>query len=198
MKFKGIAHRINTVSNLKDIPYDFGVEIDVRDYNNKLVLAHDPWSDGERLEDYLKEYNHAILIVNVKCEGIENQVISILNQFSINDYFLLDCSMPSIVKLANQGYSKLAVRLSEFESVELALKFRGIVDWVWVDCFTRPGLQESDVKKLKGMNICIVSPDLHGQLDNINHHIKYYSSMETEETIWVCSKFNNIKKWVTS
>ena len=198
MKFKVIAHRINTTANLKSIPYDFGVEIDVRDYNNELILAHDPWCQGETLEDYLIEYNHAVLIVNVKCEGIEDRIISVLNKFGISEYFLLDCSMPAIVKLVNQGFSKLAVRLSEFESIEIALKFRGLVDWVWVDCFTGPALQESDLMKLKGMNICIVSPDLHGRIDDINHHVNYYSSMEKEQIIWVCTKLINIKKWVMS
>jgi hypothetical protein len=37
-----ICHRINTIEELKKIPKEYGVEIDVRGYGDKMVLTHDP------------------------------------------------------------------------------------------------------------------------------------------------------------
>lgn len=38
-----IAHRINTIKQLKDVPYNYGVEIDLRPFNDLIILEHDPF-----------------------------------------------------------------------------------------------------------------------------------------------------------
>ena len=81
-----IIHRINTVKKLKLIPVKYGTEIDVRSHNNKLILAHDPFKKGDLLEDYLKNYNHGTLVVNIKEAGIEYLVIKQLKKFKIKNY----------------------------------------------------------------------------------------------------------------
>ena len=85
-----IIHRINTVKKLELIPLKYGTEIDVRSYNNKLILAHDPFKKGDNLNVYLKNYNHGTLIVNIKEAGIEYLVVKQLKKFKIKNYFLLD------------------------------------------------------------------------------------------------------------
>lgn len=37
-----IAHRINTIDELKIVPENLGVEVDLRDYGDRLILQHDP------------------------------------------------------------------------------------------------------------------------------------------------------------
>ena len=49
-----ISHRINTVKELDLIPTEYGVEIDVRADGEKLILAHDPFNEGEVLESFSK------------------------------------------------------------------------------------------------------------------------------------------------
>ena len=61
-----IAHRINTIDELKKVPTNFGVELDLRDYGNRLILQHDPFTDGEDFEEYLKHNNHGLMILNIK------------------------------------------------------------------------------------------------------------------------------------
>ena len=61
-----IAHRINTIKELKKIPKEYGVEIDLRDYADRLILQHEPFQDGEDFEEYLSHYNHEIMILNIK------------------------------------------------------------------------------------------------------------------------------------
>ena len=36
-----IAHRINTIRQLKDIPKECGVEVDLRDFGDRLILQHE-------------------------------------------------------------------------------------------------------------------------------------------------------------
>ena len=53
--------RINKIAKLKSIPKKFGVEVDLRSYGSKIVLNHDPFKTGDKL-DYLSNYNHGTLI----------------------------------------------------------------------------------------------------------------------------------------
>ena len=69
-----IVHRVNTIKDLLNTPVEYGVEVDLRDFGEKLVLQHDPFKDGESFEEYLKNYNHGTMILNIKSEGIETKV----------------------------------------------------------------------------------------------------------------------------
>lgn len=51
-----IVHRINKTEVMKTIPKEFGVEIDIRAYRDRLILNHEPFESGDDLEDYLKHY----------------------------------------------------------------------------------------------------------------------------------------------
>ena len=41
------SHRVNTISALEKIDPSCGVEIDLRSKNGSLILAHDPFIEGE-------------------------------------------------------------------------------------------------------------------------------------------------------
>ena len=70
-----IIHRVNKIKDLKSIPQKYGVEIDIRSFNKKLILSHDSQKNGDNFKKYLKNYNHSFLVANIKEAGIENQVI---------------------------------------------------------------------------------------------------------------------------
>lgn len=182
-----IAHRINTLQQLKNVPTSQGIELDIRAYENQLILHHDPFVKGELFEDILKEYQHQTLILNTKCEGMENEILALLEQYQITDYFFLDLSLPFLVKFANKGLKKIAVRFSEFEPIEFALAFAGKVDWVWVDCFNHLPLNISTYQELKKhFKICLVSPELQGyELNRITEFTEQISEMEIDA---VCTK----------
>ena len=91
-----IAHRVNTIKDLLNTPVEYGVEVDLRDFGKKLILQHDPFKDGESFEEYLKNYNHGTMILNIKSEGIETKVLKLLRQYNVKSYFFLDCSFPMI------------------------------------------------------------------------------------------------------
>jgi hypothetical protein len=162
---KLIAHRRNTLEELKATPRKYGIEVDIRSFGNRLVIHHDPFVEGVPFEDWIKAYAHGTLILNVKEEGLEARLIEIMNARGIHDYFFLDQSFPFLVKWARKGEHRLAVRVSEYESIETALTLAGQADWVWVDCFTRFPLTGEQARQLKqaGFKLCLVSPELQGR-----------------------------------
>ena len=52
-----IVHRINNIKQLKKIPINFGIEIDIRSHKSKLILNHEPYKSGDSLDSFLKNYN---------------------------------------------------------------------------------------------------------------------------------------------
>ena len=85
----------------------------------------------------------------------------------------------------------MAVRFSEFESIETVLSLKGKVDWVWVDCFNEFPLTYEKNKKLKkaGFKICLVSPELHGRsLFESGTKLGSYFSEHKMEVDAVCTK----------
>ncbi|MDR6676683.1 phosphatidylinositol-specific phospholipase C/glycerophosphodiester phosphodiesterase family protein [Pseudomonas oryzihabitans] len=160
-----ISHRRNTIKELLAVDPKYGVEVDIRSLGDRLIIHHDPYTPGEDFEDWIDVYEHGTLILNVKEEGLESRLISLMNSKGISDYFFLDQSFPFLIKWSKAGESRCAVRVSEFESVETALTLAGKVDWVWVDCFTRFPLSEYEANQLKkaGFKLCLVSPELQGR-----------------------------------
>jgi len=130
MKF--ISHRRNTIEELKATPTEYGVEVDIRSDNGKLVIHHDPFASGDDFEEWIKHYEHSTLILNVKEEGLEARLIDLMKQHEITDYFFLDQSFPFLIKWSKLGERHCAVRVSEFESIETALTLAGKIDWVWI------------------------------------------------------------------
>ena len=92
-----IAHRINKKEELKNLSRKYGVEIDLRDnVDGTIYINHDPFILGENFEDYLKEYNHGTMILNIKSERIELKILELLKKYNIKNYFFLDSSFPMI------------------------------------------------------------------------------------------------------
>jgi len=161
-----IKHRVNTIEELKNTPKQYGVEIDIRPYEDKLILHHDPFNLGDEFEEFLKHYTHALLILNIKSEGIEERVLSLVRKYEVNNYFLLDVSPPFIIKLINKGEHDIAIRFSEFECIETCMNFIGKVDWIFIDNITHLPIENDSFKKLrKYFKLCIVSPELLGRDD---------------------------------
>ena len=143
-----IVHRVNNSSNLHKIPNNYGIEIDVRDYKNKLILSHDPFKNGENLDHFLNKYNHGTLIINVKSEFIENSIIKILNKFKIKKYFFLDSSYPSIINMAKKKIKRFAIRVSDYESIENVYKLHPNCKWIWLEIF-----KEDTEKQWQNLNL---------------------------------------------
>ena len=92
-----IAHRINTINQLKQLDKKYGIEIDIRDNGKNLVVVHDPLKKGILLKSFLKFYKHRILIANIKSERIEDEVIKL---FKKNNWPIIDVTRRSVEETA--------------------------------------------------------------------------------------------------
>ena len=101
-----------------------------------------------------------------------------------------------IYKLSAEGEKNIAIRFSEFESIDSVINMKGKIEWVWVDCFTKNPLNKLTYSILKnaGFKLCFVSPELQNQKEKIEEYKKYFN----EENIivdMICTKSYNIEKW---
>ena len=187
-------HRVNTVNQLISIDTNYGVEIDIRSYKDNLVLTHEPYENGENFDNWLEYYNHKIVILNIKEEGLEDKVLSLIKKHKVKNYFFLDQSFPNLIRYINNGMSKTAIRISEFENIKNANNLIGLADWIWIDCFTKFPLTGSEMKALKKhFNICIVSPELQGRNDKseISQFAENIRSYNIDD-VYVCTKFPDL------
>lgn len=195
MKF--FAHRINTIDDLEKIDNNIGIEFDLRDYTDNIIIQHDPYKNGELFTEYIKKVNNRDMILNVKCERIEHDILNILriNNYK-GSYFFLDCSFPMIFSLSKKGEKNIALRFSEYEGIDILRTMKGLVSWVWVDVFTKLPLTYEICKEIKemGYNICLVSPELQGHVEDI----EIYAKQIIDDKLIIdaiCTKSYNIAKW---
>ena len=192
-----IAHRINTIAELKALPSCFGVELDLRDdLNGRIYIQHNPFEPGDDFEDFLKEYHHGIVILNIKSERIELNCLKLLAKFNIKNYFFLDSTFPMILLLSRRGEKNIALRISEVEGLDTARNMAGKANWIWVDCFSRIPIGYKEYKELKnlGYKLCFVSPEL----ENRDWDIEAYAKIIKREGIIfdaICTKQHNICRW---
>jgi len=170
-----VAHRINSLEELKLVPTKFGCEIDIRSQGNKLILNHEPYLSGDILVDYLDNYKHGLLVLNIKEAGIENDVLQLVRERNISPFFLLDVEFPYLYRATHLGERAIAVRFSEDEPIELVHNYHELVDWVWVDTNTKLPVDSSNILALSSMQTCLVCPERWGRPNDI---IPYRQSMK--------------------
>ena len=192
-----ITHRINTLKELKKIPPKYGVEIDVREYRGRLILQHEPFVTGEKLEVFLKKFNHKFIIFNVKSERIEFKILHYVKKYKLKKYFFLDSSFPMIKNLINLKEKNIACRVSDEEDIKTALNLKQKVIWIWFETQFPFKKSYPILKKLKKNNfkICIVLPDLHKKKIKSNkNEILFLKKNNLIDA--VCVKFKNLKNWI--
>ena len=159
-----IRHRINDLGSLKALPPYIPVEVDIHAFGNSLTVHHDALSEGVSFEEWLSVAGSRFAILNIKEEGIEDQVIDLTENSEIVDFFLLDLSFPSLVRMIRRGEKRVALRVSEYEHYSVAVEFGDALGWVWLDCFEGFPLDRQGCKAMNKSpaKVCLVSPELHG------------------------------------
>ena len=191
-----IRHRINTLAELNQLDVLLGAELDIRSRNGNIILSHEPHRRGDLFKDYLsccvQSHRPGTLILNVKEDGLEEDILRLLSDIGINKYFFLDLSIPTTVRLCFKNRIRnVAIRVSEYETIESALQFKGVADWVWLDSFSGkpPGTRLAKTLK-RYFKICLVSPELEGhppeQIHRFRTLIPYADA--------VCTKYDGLWK----
>ena len=192
-----IAHRINKISQLCRLPEQYGVELDLRDdHEGRIYISHNPYEEGDFFEEYLQNYHHGTMILNIKSERIELEVLDLLKKYHIQKYFFLDSSFPMIYLLSRQGEHRTAIRVSEYEGMDTARNMAGLADWIWVDCFTRIPIEKVQFDELKslGYKLCFVSPELQGRPEDIRAYRTWLEEQGMKMDA-VCTKTDYMALW---
>jgi hypothetical protein len=168
-----VAHRVNDPVVMGSLSPELGAEIDIRSQEGKLILHHEPNTSGPLLSEFLDVYaktrKERLLVLNPKEDGHDVQIIKMLSDRDIENYFFLDLTMPSTIRMAVKGWEKrIALRVSEYETPDAARKLAGKVDWVWLDSFSgEPPAIEVAESLRRDFKICLVSPELEGYPPNL-------------------------------
>ena len=168
---RGLWHEIeerNTLASLKSaIDEGFGVETDIRDYRGKLVISHDVANENSiELDTFLEYYrfrkSDAILALNIKADGIQKMLITLLNKYHVTNYFLFDMSIPEFVVNVREGLNCFT-RNSDIEKECVLYKE---ATGVWMDSFYQENwitMEKICLHQTNGKKVCLVSPELHKQ-----------------------------------
>ncbi len=168
----------------------YGIETDVRDLDNQLVISHTPpGSDALKLDILLTQIRRSItlrspLAINIKSSGLAVSLKKLLNQHKINDYFVFDMAIPDTIEYLQLGLN-VFLRLSEYEPLPDLDGYQGI----WIDQFHSQWFDQVLVNTLleAGKSICFVSPELH------NHHQQrlwdFIKEYKTNDKVLVCTDY---------
>ena len=189
-------HRVNEIQRLAEIDPKYGVELDLRAEGDRLVLNHEPFAGGDDFEDYLKQFHHAGIILNIKEAGIEQRAMDLCAQYGVQDYWLLDVEFPYIYRAARAGMKRIAMRYSEDESIETVLKYKGLVDWVWIDTNTQLPLNPTVIQQLEGFKTCLVCPERWGRPQDIPNYIEQMKALNFKPTA-VMTALQYAAQWET-
>lgn len=147
----------------------YGFESDVRDHMGRMVISHDiagpSCQDAEEVFRWLAEYgDRYCFAINIKADGLKNLLQDFVRKYRIGNYFLFDMSVPQMVEFAEMGL-RFFSRQSEYETEPVMY---GQAVGIWIDGFQG---HEWITERLvggylaSGKEVCLVSPDLHGNTD---------------------------------
>ncbi len=196
MKIQIIAHRTNSEEKTKDaIERGFGVEVDVRVKDNRLVCQHDPFDNSIKsdftFERFLNlvQFANVPVAINVKEAGLVKKLNTILFAELAENSFVFDLSVPDIRDYLNHSKVKILERLSDIEFRPVFENFARMIGF-WIDHFERiwpwaeaefASLENytSFEDEFKRCELAFVSPELHcyddrmfGYWENIRRRIE--------------------------
>ncbi|MCV3383732.1 hypothetical protein L8T82_07740 [Campylobacter sp. IFREMER_LSEM_CL292] len=143
---------------------NFGVETDLRDMLEQIVISHDMSNSScLTLDDFFalcKRFsNNFPLALNIKADGLQSILKEFLEKYDVNNYFVFDMSVPDALLYIKAGFN-VFTRQSEYEEQP---SFYNEACGVWMDEFYEHWINEKIIREHLENNkkICIVSSELH-------------------------------------
>jgi glycerophosphoryl diester phosphodiesterase len=191
--WKEISEKNSATAFHRSFSLGFGTETDIRDFDGKLVISHDPASrDSISLEEFFDIYNtyskKLMLALNIKSDGLQKKLQSALAEFGIGQYFIFDMAVPDGLLYLRQGMATYT-RHSEYETVPA---YYEDAKGVWLDEFHEHWITSDVIESHlgKGKAVCIVSPDLHSR--PYNKEWEHYRELEKKigkDRLMLCTDF---------
>ena len=140
----------------------FGTETDLRDICGKIVISHNmPEGDEITFSELLELMDGRTLplALNIKADGMIDEIKKILTHYEHTNYFTFDMSIPDMVVQMNKNVC-VYTGCSDILNPPVLL---GKAQGVWLDSFNSEWFDENIVKGylLQEKKVCIVSADLH-------------------------------------
>jgi glycerophosphoryl diester phosphodiesterase len=162
--WKDPSEKNSRIAFERSFALDFGTETDIRDRNSRLVISHD-MADSKAMpvEDFLdiyRRYNKPLpLALNIKADGLQQELQRLLDTYQVSNYFVFDMAVPDGLAYARRSM-RTFTRQSEYETEPA---FYALAHGVWLDEFHSHWISEDTVAQhlSQGKQLCIVSPDLH-------------------------------------
>ena len=174
-----------------------GIEFDLRSSEKKIIIQHDAFKKGLEFFANLKHFKNFFLLIDIKSTDIYHRVINFLKKKKTN-FLLLNLNQPELLQAINDDYGKyLFLRFSLFENFNLNQKKFKKVGWVWFDFFDNHFISSEKYRYIKKFKkkICLTSPDLVGQNENIIKKFIFHLNKNKIKVDMVCVKQKNLKIW---
>lgn len=162
--WRALAEKNTARAFARSFHQGFGTETDLRDLAGRLVIAHDPPTEGALPAEVFFEIHQGIdpslpLALNVKADGLQHWVQEFVERFGLRECLVFDMSIPD-----TRGYLAAGLpvftRQSEYERQPA---FYEAAAGVWMDGFEGDWMTADDVARHldAGKGVCVVSPELH-------------------------------------
>ena len=149
----------------------WGIETDIRDLAGRVAISHDAPSAAHEhfLDDLLASWRahgcRGRLALNVKADGLQDAVASMLLPGESERCFVFDASVPDERQWLRAGVVPTFVRHSELEPAPAASPHYQAAAGVWLDAFDGDWWDAAVIREhvAAGKLVAIVSPELHGR-----------------------------------
>lgn len=173
----------------------YGTETDIRDIQGKLVISHDmPRGDEITFEEVLQimDGRNLPLALNIKADGMAEEILRLLKQYNHTNYFTFDMSIPDMVM-------QLKTELIVFTGLSDILSPAVLLDQakgIWLDCFNSDWYDSKlvDTYLEMGKPVCIVSADLHKRNIKRQWEIIKQCSHFSSGSLMLCTDYPEIAK----
>lgn len=151
----------------------FGIETDIREYRQQLIISHDPppaWPEGhtplqvlfERIEEIDRDPKNYIAL-NIKCDGMQDMLAKLLDKHPAIKTFIFDATIPDLLQYKSLKTFSF-MRMSDLEPPGSHLN---LAHGIWLDSLFGHLIEPDHIGGvLENYNInhlAIVSDELHGR-----------------------------------
>lgn len=161
------AEKNTSAAFIRSFRLGFGTETDLRDFDGRLVISHDPARaevalPAESFFEIHRSFDSRLpLALNVKSDGLYGMLAPLVERFSPASWFVFDMSIPDALGWLRIG-APVFTRQSELEPDPA---YYNRAAGVWLDAFYDDWWTSDIIRRHLdvGKRVCIVSPELHGR-----------------------------------
>ncbi len=152
------------VSFKKSFDIGFGIETDIRDFNDNIVISHDvPKGVEVNLDSLISIMPLDIKVIawNIKSDGLVKKIKNLFDKNLLEKSYFFDMSIPETLVYKKEDLNYL-VRLSEYETInQLYPNAKG----VWLDSFHTDWWELDIIRRIleDRKKVFVVSPELHSR-----------------------------------